>query len=80
MKAVTDGLIEPDEDVERSLSLCLGCRACEPVCPAGVNYGQLLEEARDIIHQNKNISRACASCGKPPSPGFSLIKTACRQP
>ncbi|WP_330942317.1 (Fe-S)-binding protein [Bacillus velezensis] len=53
MKAVTDGLIEPDEDVERSLSLCLGCRACEPVCPAGVNYGQLLEEARDIIHQNK---------------------------
>ena len=74
MKAVTDGLIEPDEDVERSLSLCLGCRACEPVCPAGVNYGQLLEEARDIIHQNKNISRACASCGKPPSPGFSSSK------
>ncbi|MET3319054.1 UNVERIFIED_ORG: glycolate oxidase iron-sulfur subunit [Peribacillus simplex] len=56
MKAVTDGLIEPDEDVERSLSLCLGCRACEPVCPSGVKYGHLLEEARDIIHQNKKHS------------------------
>ncbi|MFC9597945.1 (Fe-S)-binding protein [Peribacillus butanolivorans] len=56
MKAVTDGLIEPDEDVERSLSLCLGCRACEPVCPSGVRYGHLLEEARDIIHQNKKHS------------------------
>jgi glycolate oxidase iron-sulfur subunit len=56
MKAVVDGLIEPDEDFERSLELCLGCRACEPVCPSGVNYGHLLEEARDIIHQNKKFS------------------------
>jgi glycolate oxidase iron-sulfur subunit len=56
MKAVVDGLIEPDEDVERSLSLCLGCRACEPVCPSGVKYGHLLEEARDIINQNKKFS------------------------
>lgn len=56
MKAVVDGLIEPDEDVERSLNMCLGCRACEPVCPSGVNYGHLLEEARDIINQNKKHS------------------------
>ncbi|QFT87865.1 Lactate utilization protein A [Bacillus sp. THAF10] len=53
MKAVVDGVIEPDEDVERTLDLCLGCRACEPVCPSGVKYGHLLEEARDIINQNK---------------------------
>lgn len=56
MKAVVDGIIEPDEDVERSLNMCLGCRACEPVCPSGVNYGHLLEEARDIINQNKKHS------------------------
>jgi glycolate oxidase iron-sulfur subunit len=56
MKAVVDGLIEPDEDFERSLNLCLGCRACEPICPSGVNYGHLLEEARDIINQNKKHS------------------------
>ncbi|MBY8913226.1 (Fe-S)-binding protein [Bacillus sp. YC2] len=65
MKAVADGQIEPDEDVERSLSLCLGCRACEPVCPAGVNYGQLLEEARDIINQNKKHT-----------PGVRLLRKA----
>jgi len=56
MKAVADGLIEPDVDFERSLDLCLGCRACEPVCPSGVHYGHLLEEARDIIYQNKKLS------------------------
>ncbi|MDN3014986.1 (Fe-S)-binding protein [Paenibacillus sp. BSR1-1] len=56
MKAVVDGLIEPDEDFERSLELCLGCRACEPVCPSGVKYGHLLEDARDVINQNKKFS------------------------
>ncbi|GGA87728.1 (Fe-S)-binding protein [Ornithinibacillus halotolerans] len=56
MKAVVDGEIEPDDDVKRSLDLCLGCRACEPVCPSGVNYGHLLEQARDIIYQNKKKS------------------------
>ncbi|WP_138419538.1 (Fe-S)-binding protein [Aquibacillus sediminis] len=56
MKAVVDGDIEPDDDVKRSLDMCLGCRACEPVCPSGVNYGHLLEQARDIIYQNKKTS------------------------
>lgn len=56
MKAVVDGLIEPDEDFEKSMNMCLGCRACEPVCPSGVNYSHLLEEARDIISQNKKYS------------------------
>ena len=60
MKAVVDGLIEPDEDVEHTLNVCLGCRACEPVCPSGVNYGHLLEEARDIINQNKILSASKA--------------------
>ncbi|GAA0492818.1 (Fe-S)-binding protein [Salinibacillus aidingensis] len=53
MKGVVDGDIEPDEEVKKSLDMCLGCRACEPVCPSGVQYGQLLEEARDIIYQNQ---------------------------
>ncbi|MCP8617621.1 (Fe-S)-binding protein [Salirhabdus salicampi] len=56
MKAVVDGEIEPDEEVKRSLDMCLGCRACEPVCPSGVQYGHLLEQARDIIYQNKTSS------------------------
>ncbi|MGI8315447.1 (Fe-S)-binding protein [Halobacillus mangrovi] len=57
MKGVVDGVIEPDEDVKQSLDMCLGCRACEPVCPAGVNYGHLLEQARDVIYQNKDLPK-----------------------
>ena len=73
MKAVVDGLIEPDEDVEHTLNVCLGCRACEPVCPSGVNYGHLLEEARDIINQNKILS-ASESCSKSRFEGLFPIK------
>ena len=28
------------------LDRCLGCRACEPVCPSNVQYGEILELAR----------------------------------
>lgn len=56
MKGITDGVIEPDDDIAHSLDLCLGCRACEPVCPSGVKYGHLLEGARSIIQQNKKQS------------------------
>src|SRR5699024_10467976 len=51
MKGLVDGEIEPSEEVKRSIDLCLGCRACETVCPSGVNFGRLLEQARDAIYQ-----------------------------
>ncbi|WP_213524953.1 (Fe-S)-binding protein [Paenibacillus sp. J31TS4] len=51
MKAVADGLMEPDQAFKDQLDLCLGCRACEPVCPSDVKYGHLLEQARDTIEE-----------------------------
>ena len=56
MKGLVDGVIEPSEDVKRSIDMCLGCRACEPVCPSGVQFGHLLEQARDAIYQTNNQS------------------------
>ena len=50
MKAVRDGFVEWDGSVEEAFDLCLGCRACEPACPAGVQYGSLIEETREAIH------------------------------
>lgn len=48
MRAVESGRLAVDDPtVREQSSYCLGCRACEPVCPAGVEYGALLEQWRD---------------------------------
>ncbi|MNH97826.1 Lactate utilization protein A [compost metagenome] len=49
MKAAVDGIMEPGIRFEDQMNHCLGCRACEPACPADVKYGQLIEQARDAI-------------------------------
>jgi len=47
MRAVVEGrLPNTSESFGRHIDRCLGCRACEQVCPAGVQYGQLLEASR----------------------------------
>ncbi len=50
MRAVSEGKLEPHSSSFRThIDRCLGCRACEPVCPAGVEYGQLLEASRATL-------------------------------
>jgi glycolate oxidase iron-sulfur subunit len=47
MRALDSGTLPPgDPTLAEQASFCLGCRACEPVCPAGVQYGELLEQWR----------------------------------
>ncbi len=45
-RALYEGRINPSYTFTRHIYTCLGCRACETVCPAGVNYGTILEGAR----------------------------------
>ena len=50
MRALQDGVLtEDDPTLDEESEFCLGCGACEPVCPAGVQHGALLEEWRDRV-------------------------------
>ncbi|HEY0671751.1 MAG TPA: heterodisulfide reductase-related iron-sulfur binding cluster [Longimicrobiales bacterium] len=89
MRAAHEGRLQWDDAaVETHLDRCLGCRACEPVCPSGVEYGWLLERARDQIAKqtgtsfsarallvafgNRNLSRVASA--------FSRVARASRVP
>src|SRR5690606_30983948 len=48
--------MEPDEQFKDQMNLCVGCRACEPACPADVKYGQLIEQTRDAIEDHAKHS------------------------
>ncbi len=50
MRALARGTLPPDDPgLQTHLDRCLGCRACESVCPAGVVFGPALEDARARI-------------------------------
>lgn len=58
MKAVADGRIGMESDVfQEQMSQCLNCRACEAVCPSGVQYGAILEASRTQIEQARDEGR-----------------------
>ena len=50
MRAVVEGRLSPESEAfQTHIDRCLGCRACEPVCPSSVEYGVLLEAARESV-------------------------------
>jgi glycolate oxidase iron-sulfur subunit len=54
MRAVVEGRLDPGSDAFGThIDRCLGCRACEPVCPSGVEYGTLLELARETVAEHR---------------------------
>lgn len=68
MRAVTEGRLSTDQPAfRRHIDLCLGCRACETVCPSGVLYGHVLQAARAEI-------ALCPT--KPTDPAMRLIRFA----
>jgi len=53
VRSAIEGKLDWQNDVREHLDRCLGCRACETACPSGVEYGQILEMARDRIEQRQ---------------------------
>jgi len=51
MRAVADGELAVTPAFSEEMSYCLGCLACQTACPAGVNYAELLETARNDIER-----------------------------
>jgi glycolate oxidase iron-sulfur subunit len=56
MKSMLEGSISTsDPSIETHIARCLGCRACETVCPSGVPYGHLLEGTRATLAELRPI-------------------------
>src|ERR1700747_70770 len=54
MRALEAGELAPDDPaLALHLDRCLGCRGCEPVCPAGVGYGRGLATPRALIARRR---------------------------
>ncbi|MDP9292580.1 MAG: (Fe-S)-binding protein [Verrucomicrobiota bacterium] len=65
MRGVAEGKLEVTQAFGEEMYFCLGCLTCETVCPAGVRYGEMFENARADIEQagvldnpNRSLIRA----------------------
>jgi glycolate oxidase iron-sulfur subunit len=53
MLGLHDGDVPYTDKAQEHLDRCLGCVACATACPSGVDYGRLLEDARDRLSRER---------------------------
>jgi glycolate oxidase iron-sulfur subunit len=56
MQAVAEGRMDISSEFVEHMYCCLGCRACETACPSGVQFGKLIEAAREQIQLEADSS------------------------
>src|SRR5579885_1215382 len=61
MQAVAEGRLEISEDFIEHMYCCIGCRACETACPSGVQFGKLIEAAREQIQLTASSAEQVAT-------------------
>jgi glycolate oxidase iron-sulfur subunit len=54
MKMALEGTVPMNDQWVSHFDACLGCVACMPACPSGVDYGKLIEATRAQIARNYN--------------------------
>lgn len=70
MQGLATGKLEAGPALDRHLENCLGCRACEAVCPADVPYGELIDAGRALL----------AERGVRPAPMQRLLRALLQRP
>ena len=74
MQGIARGELEASGKATAHLERCLACRNCEPVCPAEVPYGRLIDAARhmvrDTAHRSRRERLAATILGSPRGLGF----------
>ncbi|WP_254425162.1 (Fe-S)-binding protein [Rhodanobacter sp. B04] len=65
--ALSSGLAEPTAELREPLDHCLGCLDCEKVCPAQVQYDELLIETRALLGPSSRHPRRLLSLIKRPA-------------
>jgi len=49
MRGVAEGRLDANEEFAEEMDFCLVCRHCESACPAGVEFGAMMEFTRDAL-------------------------------
>ena len=55
LRAVQEGLLPVNQEIERLLSHCLLCSACVNSCPAGVKTNEIVEAGRTLVVNRRGL-------------------------